>query len=101
MSFVIDIAKILDGDDETKNTFNQVMHNYHDEQRKYIENLAKNLNVSVICAEMINYLRKQRRWSQELENNLIRMNKDQPTFDWYSVLSGEEKEEINKYTGEY
>ena len=54
-----------------------------DETAIYIQNLAKKLGVSESCASDIWYLRTRSRWSQELENYLIQMDKTgyPPTFN--------------------
>lgn len=66
--FVAQLEK--DGDIEQ---FRQCMDNMYDEYDQYISKLAQELNVDLTCALDISYLRTRSRWSQELENELIRI----------------------------
>jgi hypothetical protein len=49
------------------------MQGLHD---KFVKNLTKELNVSVHCANDIVYLRSRSRWTQELEDELIKLHKE-------------------------
>lgn len=44
------------------------------ECEKEIQNLADDLDVTYMCAVDITYLRTRSRWTQELENELIRLH---------------------------
>ena len=54
----------------------KVLNDIQDETNKYIENLAKELNISVACAMDVWYLRTRSRHTPELEKKLIQLHKD-------------------------
>ena len=71
--FDIDIKKV---DEENKwDKLQEFMDKAQDETEKYIEGLAKNLGVTYDCACDVWYLRTRSRWTQELEDELIRLHK--------------------------
>ena len=55
--------------------FNKLMDLLRDETTKDIQTLAEKLNVSENCASAVFYLRSRSRWTQELEDELIRLHK--------------------------
>jgi hypothetical protein len=58
------------------NALNEAMDDWQDELNNYIKELAKELNVSERCAGDVWYLRGRSRWTQEKENELIRLYKE-------------------------
>lgn len=46
------------------------------ERIRYTDSLAKELKVSYHCAENIIFLRNSSKWTQELEDKIIQMDKD-------------------------
>lgn len=50
------------------------MTDYQDEIGTYFRDLAKELNCSIGCASDVWYLRQRSRWTQELEDELIRLH---------------------------
>ena len=48
---------------------------YYNELNEYFDNLAKELNCSKSCAMNVWYLRQRSRWTQDLETQLIEMDK--------------------------
>lgn len=57
----------------TQEEINQIQDNYYNELESYLQSLAEELGVSSACAGDVWYLRQRSRWSQELENELIRL----------------------------
>jgi len=55
--------------------FQKLMNKIQDENTNYCRNLAKTLGIPYGWATDIWYLRTRSRWTQELENELIRMAK--------------------------
>lgn len=55
---------------------NEVMSQHQDEICNYIVKLSQELNVSNKYASAIWYLRTRSRWTQELEDKLVQMCKD-------------------------
>lgn len=51
--------------------------NYEKEMENYFQSLAEELGVSLSCALNVFYLRQRSRWTQDLENELIRMDKEE------------------------
>ena len=49
---------------------------YAEFMANYIEELSEELGVSQNCAHQICYLRTRRRWTQELEDELIQLHKE-------------------------
>jgi len=70
-TFSVDLTKV-----ENWDAFNEIMNDYQEEQMKYVESLAKELDVSVKCAEAVNYLRSRSRHTEELEAELIRLHQE-------------------------
>jgi hypothetical protein len=70
-TFSVDLSKV-----ENWDAFNEIMSDYQKEQLEYIESLAKELDVSVECAEDVNYLRSRSRHTEELEAELIRLHQE-------------------------
>lgn len=66
--------------------FSDVMLKAQDEYVEHVLKIAEELAVSESCASNIVYLRGRSRWTQELENELIRMDKEENTqpniFEW-------------------
>jgi len=60
---------------EAMDALNDFMDEWQDAMVKYILEEAKRLGVSDKCAGDIIYLRTRSRWTQELEDELIRMDK--------------------------
>lgn len=48
---------------------------YYNELQEYFNNLAQELNCSFSCAMNVWYLRQRSRWTQDLENRLIELDK--------------------------
>jgi hypothetical protein len=57
----------------TQEDWNKVQDDYYNEIEEYIKYLAEKLNCSVACAGHVWYLRQRSRWTQELEDELIRL----------------------------
>ena len=49
---------------------------YYNELQRYFEDLASKLGCSIGCAQDVWYLRQRSRWTQELEDRLIRLHKE-------------------------
>ena len=65
--------------------FQNAMDSLADKTTAYINNLAKDLNISISCASDVWYLRTRSRWSEENEQELIRLhsiNQAPNIFDW-------------------
>lgn len=62
-------------DEEKMNVFQEAMDAYSDSMIQYEKDLAKELGCSEYCAQDIHYLRSRSRWTQELENELIELDK--------------------------
>jgi len=75
--------------------FNSVMNKINDEFVVYSEGVAKELNVPVGLALDIVYLRGRSRWSQELEDRVLRAYREKGVLN-LSILAGEEEEELQK-----
>lgn len=58
---------------QTQEDWNKVQDDYYNEMEEYLKSLAEELGCSVACAGDVWYLRQRSRWSQELENELIRL----------------------------
>ena len=72
-SFSIEIPV---GDMEKMKEFQEVMDQVHDTMCASARKIADELNVSEICSLDILYLRSRSRWSQELEEELIRLHQE-------------------------
>lgn len=70
----------LSGEDcknkEKMKDLNEIMDKFQDEHNLYIRKFAEENNLSFICADHVLYLRGRSRWTQELENELIRLHKE-------------------------
>ncbi len=62
-------------DPAAMNEFNKAMDELQEAQYEYIKAEAVELGVSEHCASDIVYLRSRSRWTQEAEDELIRMDK--------------------------
>lgn len=51
----------------------KVQDDYYNELETYLQSLADELDCSVACAADVWYLRQRSRWSQELEDELLRL----------------------------
>lgn len=60
---------------EQMEAFQKTMDEIHDATCKYIQNLAKELDVDESCAADVWYLRTRSRWTRELEAELIRLHR--------------------------
>ena len=70
---------------ETMDRFQELMNEQAEATNKYIEDTAKKLNISESCAMDVVYLRTRARWTQKLEDELIRLHKEgnpPNVFDW-------------------
>lgn len=77
-------AEMNDGDwDE----LNNLMADIQDANVKYWQELSKELNISYQCAMYVCYLRGRSRWTQEKENQLIKMDQAGETLP--NVLAGD------------
>ena len=63
------------GDEKAMQEFNDLMDKIQNETVKYFQNIAKTLNVSETCASDIYYLRTRSRYTYELEQFLIQLDK--------------------------
>jgi hypothetical protein len=61
---------------QTQHDGNKVQNDYYNEMEEYFKSLAEELGCSVGCAGDVWYLRQRSRWTQELENELIRLHKE-------------------------
>lgn len=55
---------------------NKVQDDYYNEMEQHLKSLAEELGCSSVCAGDVWYLRQRSRWTQELENELIRLYKE-------------------------
>lgn len=55
---------------------NQIQDDYYNELESYLKSLSEELNCSYACAGDVWYLRQRSRWTQELEDELIRLYKE-------------------------
>ena len=83
-TFCVDLKKV---EEEGKLAeFNQFMDTLQDAYVVEAQGIQKQFGVSDSCALNIQYLRSRSRWTQELENELIRMDKEDKTqpniMDW-------------------
>lgn len=69
-TFVVEIPV---DDPEKMDKFQEAMDKVQDETNDYIRQLAIDLGVSEWCAMDVFYLRSRSRWTQELEDKLIRL----------------------------
>jgi hypothetical protein len=53
--------------------WDKVQNDYYNELEEYYKSLAEELGCSFACAVDVWYLRQRSRWTQELENELIRL----------------------------
>ena len=60
---------------EQMEAFQKVMDEIHAATCKYMQNLAKELDVDESCAADVWYLRTRSRWTHELEAELIRLHR--------------------------
>lgn len=51
----------------------KVQDDYYNELETYLQSLADELDCSAACAADVWYLRQRSRWSQELEDELLRL----------------------------
>ena len=51
----------------------KVQDDYYNEMEQYFQKLADELDCSVACATDVWYLRQRSRWTQELEDELLRL----------------------------
>lgn len=77
-------------DKKAMNAFQEAMNAYHDDCNNYIIELSKKLEISEIDASSIWYLRSRSRWSQSLEDRLLKAMRDGHSN--IPVGSGEEQE---------
>lgn len=49
---------------------------YHKEMARHTEEVARRLNVDLMCANHVVYLRSRSRWTKELEDELIASYKE-------------------------
>ena len=61
---------------EVMKSFQDAMDSYHKEMEDHINKIAEELGVSNGCAADVVYLRTRSRWTQELENEVIRRSKE-------------------------
>ncbi len=63
------------GDPKKMEAFQEVMDAHHDEMLKHYDEVATELGISSDYSIVVVYLRGRSRWTQELEDELIRMSK--------------------------
>ena len=51
----------------------KVQDDYYNEMEQYFQKLADELDCTVACARDVWYLRQRSRWTQELEDELLRL----------------------------
>ena len=51
----------------------KVQDDYYNEMEQYFQKLADELDCTVACATDVWYLRQRSRWTQELEDELLRL----------------------------
>lgn len=69
--FSVNLAEVSD-----MAAFNNAMAELHNETSEYIDNLAKELGVSIACANDVYYLRTRSRHNEELERELIQLHSE-------------------------
>ena len=57
----------------TQEEIDKIYDDYYNALQEHLNSLAEELQCSVVCAGDVWYLRSRSRWSQELENELIRL----------------------------
>jgi len=83
-------------DEMTKESWaelNNVMKELSDEYLKYSSEIAYELHIPLGLALDIVYLRGRSRWTQELEDRVLRAFKEMGVMD-LSILAGEEEEQL-------
>ncbi len=73
------VAKLTQEDidnPETMDAFQEMMNQHAEAVNKHIKDIAKELNVSEVCACDIVYLRTRSRHTPELEKELIKLHKE-------------------------
>jgi len=71
--YKFDLKKIQE--DGKMDEFQKAMNELADAQALYMQELAAELSISYVCAMNIVYLRSRSRWTQALEDELVRMDK--------------------------
>ena len=74
-TFSISINNEQSNDENFWKEFQSAMDEYYESLQEETKQISESLGVSMGCASDIQYLRTRSRWSQELENNLIDMDK--------------------------
>lgn len=74
-------------DDAGWERFNNLMAEIQDGMVKYQHEIAEELNISEACAEYVQYLRTRSRWTQEKEDQPIKMDQAGETLP--NVLAGD------------
>lgn len=85
------VLQIPYDDEEKMEEFQKIMDEYHDEMERYTKEVAKELGIE--DANQIVYLRSRSRWSQELEDRIIKAEKNGHSI---ITLAGEEEEQLKK-----
>lgn len=70
--FSVDISKF---DSEQMDKFQEFMNILNDSMDGHVLRVSKELGVSIACASDVVYLRGRSRWTQELEDELVQMDK--------------------------
>ena len=71
---MIDLNEVSENEawDKLQTIIDEVFNDY----RIHIEEMAAKLGISLACAHNIFYLRERSRWTQDLEDELIRLHKE-------------------------
>ena|SRR5581483_3198497 len=81
-------------DSEAMEKFQEVMNQHADETNNYIEKLADELGIDYFDAMNVWYLRGRSRWTQELEDRILKAAKAGISV---RVTSGEEEEDLQTH----
>jgi len=76
-----------DASQEEKDAFNRTMDAIQEVMLEDQQQIAQTLNISLHTAGLVQYLRGRSRWTQEKENELVRL--DQAGEELPNVLAGE------------
>jgi len=88
------VAEIPLNDPEKMALLQQMMNEYHDHMNEYAKSISQELGVSEGQADQILYLRGRSRWSQELEDRIIKAHKESGKV--VITLAGEEEENLQE-----
>jgi hypothetical protein len=93
------VVEIPINDEKKMEEFQKVMDDYQDQMDKYVQEISETLGCSYWCAGDIVYLRSRSRWTQALEDELVRLDKLGKHPPVLAGWKGEPESEWKKITG--